>query len=443
MINQTIAESYKEFFITINEINSRNENATASDDDSIIKYMVKQQKNDLIICIKNGKEIYNQTILDAVTLETFDYISYGNSKYNYSEYCFYNYGGSRYLIFKDFENENILFYELFDITRVYEKLELMAVLMLVLTVVCVAVVSLILYRLIKKSFEPLEQLKASAALIAGGNYESRIDVDDKQRDELTELAGDFNDMAEAVEQRSKKLYEEQRKKTLFMGNLTHELKTPMTAIMGYAETLLTTKLPREDAEDALAYIYSECGRLERLSHKMMQLLELENISEKHETTGIIEGGAIIKMDTPVSEIFDAAVFSCSKLISDKNIQLHINENGESFLMDVDLMTDVMVNLLDNAIKASNDGGSIYLISGTDDNGHTFIEVRDEGVGIPDEEKAKITEPFYMVDKSRSRKSGGAGLGLALVKLILEKHGLSLEIRDGERCGTIIRCSRVV
>jgi signal transduction histidine kinase len=235
-------------------------------------------------------------------------------------------------------------------------------------------------------------------------------------------------MAEAVEQRSEKLYEEQRKKTLFMGNLTHELKTPMTAIMGYAETLLTTKLTREDEEEALAYIYSECGRLERLSHKMMQLLELENTNEN---------GEIVKTNTPVREIFDASAESCSRLISEKNIQLHIEENGERFLMDVDLMTDVMVNLIDNAIKASKTGGSIYLISGTDENGHTFIEVMDEGVGIPDEEKSKITEPFYMVDKSRSRKSGGAGLGLALVKLILEKHGLSLEIRDGEKCGTIV------
>jgi signal transduction histidine kinase len=414
---------------------------------------VKQQKNELIICIKKYseedkndsgtavnaeilfddtieyREIYNWTILDAYTLESFDYTHYGNA-----DYCYYSYGGGRYIIFRSLEYGNTLFYQLFDITGVYEKLEMLAAFMLVLTVICVAVVSILLYKLIKKSFEPMEQLKASAALIAGGNYESRIDTEGRRRDELTELAEDFNNMAEAVEQRSRHLYDEQQKKTLFMGNLTHELKTPMTAIMGYAETLLTTKLPREDEEEALAYIYSECGRLERLSHKMMQLLELENADEQY---------GIIKTDTPVREIFDAAATSCSKLISDKDIQLHINENGETLMMDVDLMTDVMVNLMDNAIKASKAGGSIYLVAGTDERGHIFIEVRDEGVGIPDEEKSKITEPFYMVDKSRSRKSGGAGLGLALVKLILEKHGLGLEIRDGEKCGTVIRCLRLV
>ena len=104
-------------------------------------------------------------------------------------------------------------------------------------------------------------------------------------------------------------------------------------------------------------------------------------------------------------------------------------------MDLDLMTDVVINLIDNAVKASEPGSSIWLRA----SGHQ-IEVRDSGSGIPEEELNKILEPFYMVDKSRSRKKGGAGLGLALVQLIVERHhgNMQIESHVGEGTRMIIQ-----
>jgi signal transduction histidine kinase len=225
-------------------------------------------------------------------------------------------------------------------------------------------------------------------------------------------------MAEAVEISTRNLEESEKRKTLFMGNLTHELKTPMTAISGYAQTLLSTKISRENQEAALLYIYEECGRLERLSKKMMKLLELEQDTELSFT------------DTPVEQLFEASAAACRVLLEEKQITLECSQKGEHFNMDVDLMTDVLINLIDNAVKASDAGGKILLRAYGD-----CIEVQDFGRGIPAEEQEKILEPFYMIDKSRSRQNGGAGLGLALVAVILKKHGVSLRIESSEGVGT--------
>ena len=221
-----------------------------------------------------------------------------------------------------------------------------------------------------------------------------------------------------MEQRTKSLEESEQKKTIFMGNLTHELKTPMTAISGYAQTLLSAKISEEEQREALMYIYEECGRLERLSKKMMNLLELSENPEINFT------------DTPVADIFQAAEKSCQVLLKKKDISLKCMESGQHFYMDSDLMTDVLINLIDNAVKASEPGAEIILYA--HDN---MIEVQDFGKGIPQEELEKILEPFYMIDKSRSRKNGGAGLGLALIAVIVEKHHIKMSIDSEVGKGT--------
>lgn len=252
--------------------------------------------------------------------------------------------------------------------------------------------------------------------LAEGNYDQRVVV--RRKDEIGQLEESFNKMAEAVETSTRNLEESERRKTLFMGNLTHELKTPMTAISGYAQTLLSTKISRENQEAALLYIYEECGRLERLSKKMMKLLELD------------QDESLFFVDTPVSCLFEAAAKSCEVILTEKQMTLECIEHGEHFLVEPDLMTDVLINLIDNGVKASDTGGKIILRAYDD-----RIEVQDFGQGIPTEEQEKIMEPFYMVDKSRSHKSGGAGLGLALTAMIAKRHNISIRIDSKEGEGT--------
>jgi signal transduction histidine kinase len=362
------------------------------------------------------KEVFNHTIvsMDELTREKF-------SGYHQMAYCRYTYEHMDFLIFKTTYEREIDFYWLVDISYVKRQLGALAVVMLLITLMVALGVSGILYYVITKSFCPLRELNASAQSMAEGDYQRRIQIG--RKDELGMLAENFNQMAEAVKQHTKSLEESEYKKTLFMGNLTHELKTPMTAISGYAETLLMTKLEPEEEEEALHYIYTECGRLERLSKKMMQLLELE------------QGTELEFREHRIKELCDAAEESCSAILSQKDMRLKVEEHGETMLCDKDLMTNVLVNLIDNAVKASEDGSEILVRTEADKNGQPMIIVEDFGCGIPPEEQDKILEPFYMVDKSRSRRNGGAGLGLALIKLILEKHKLQLAIESEVGVGT--------
>ena len=158
---------------------------------------------------------------------------------------------------------------------------------------------------------------------------------------------------------------------------------------------------------------------------MMKLLELDQTTE------------LVKTTCRVRELFEAAEKSCQSLLHEHRIQLIVEEHGEQIWADEDLMTDVLINLIDNAVKASPDKATIYLRAE-----QNRILVQDFGSGIPKKEQDKILEPFYMIDKSRSRRTGGAGLGLALVQLILRQHSAKLLIdsRIGEGTSMIIQFS---
>lgn len=399
-----------------------------------IEYFFKQRKDDYAVCIWNDtgeennlqkREIYNHTVFSAEELQELDYEDYPGSRGTF--YASLPWEGRQYLVFTDDagrklpgdagQDENILqIYHIRDVTYVQDKLRQFTVYMILITFGVTAGMLVILYLVLKKVLRPLKELDETTQRMAEGQYGQRVEV--RRNDEIGHLGENFNKMAEAVETRTRSLEESERRKTLFMGNLTHELKTPMTAISGYAQTMLTVKLTPEEEEEALQYIYQECGRLERLSRKMMKLLELDQEDEPE------------FRDISARELFEAAERVCSAKLKDRQMTLECEEHGEVFCVDKDLMTDVLVNLIDNGIKASEPGGKVILRAGDG-----RIEVEDFGCGIPKEEQEKILEPFYMVDKSRSRKSGGAGLGLALTALIVKRHQIQLDVESEEGRGT--------
>lgn len=210
---------------------------------------------------------------------------------------------------------------------------------------------------------------------------------------------------------------------LLIGSMSHELKTPLTAICGYSETLLDVKLSDEQRKKSLEYIHSESGRLSRLSEKMMEL------------TKLYEPDCVITF-TPVcvKELFDAAEKSVRSRLEEKKLQLVREGTCRDIKMDLDydLMVSFLINLLNNSIMASKPGGRIFLGAGKNE-----IWVRDEGCGIPKKELYKVCQAFYRVDKSRSRKSGNMGLGLALCEQIAKAHNAKLRIESEEGKGTKI------
>ena len=206
-----------------------------------------------------------------------------------------------------------------------------------------------------------------------------------------------------------------------IGSLSHELKTPLTAIRGYSETLSGVKLSKDQEEKALLYINRESARLSRLSEKMMELTRLYEPECR-----------ITLREISVEKLFDAVKESVEHRLLEKGMTLVFEGDlkERKKVLDEDLMISFLINLINNSIMASKEGGQIYI--GAD--AHS-IWVRDEGCGIAKEELEKVKKAFYRVDKSRSRKSGNMGLGLALCEQIAAVHKGKMEIESTVGTGT--------
>lgn len=422
-IDEAVANATSDLHQVINEFNLGINNPQYDISSTFTSYTLKKLNDPYNIAfditwdgseVVYSKELYNHTIFSLEDLMSLDYDCLNQQNYMYT---FYEYEGEHYIIFDSVTAlRPIYLYRVADITYVWDKLKMLVVGMIIIMVAVIFMVQIIVSKIMNKVLKPLKELNSTAENIADGDYEHRIAI--TSQDEIGKLSESFNKMADAVEQRTRNLQESEHRKTLFMGDLTHELKTPMTAISGYAQLLLTTKLSEENKEEALTYIYEECGRLERLSKKMMKLLELDYEE------------ALELREVHASQLFEAVAKACSQLLKNKSMTLECIEAGEAYMVDVDLMTDALINLLDNGIKASDEGSKIILKASGN-----VITVQDFGKGIPMEEQDKILEPFYMIDKSRSRQNGGAGLGLSLTATILNKHNCRLVIESEVGKGT--------
>lgn len=280
--SEAVATGYQDCFMIMEKMENDITQLKLSADEEL-NYMIKKYGDDYIIAYKykdadneskGAGEIYNNTIFTYKELKALKYNQY-DVESNVSEgdkikYAILSYGGRSYVVYNFETKKSMVIFRLYDITDVQQEKIKLALLMLVITICVTGITIFVLFLVLHREFSPLKRLNEEAENIAQGLYDKRINI--RKKDEIGKLSENFNQMAEAVEQRTRSLEESEQKKTIFMGNLTHELKTPMTAISGYAQTLLTAKLDEDEKQEALQYIYEECKRLERLSKKMMKLL---------------------------------------------------------------------------------------------------------------------------------------------------------------------------
>mgnify|MGYP003218278293 CR=1 FL=1 len=285
-----------------------------------------------------------------------------------------------------------------NITELTDSIRTLAIQCVMAGAGIILLAALIMWRILFRALKPVEQLKAGATELATGHYENRIAI--RGRDELAELATDFNSMADAIEANIGELHERAERQQAFINDMSHEMKTPVTSILLNAEMLLGRRVAPEVFSNALERIYDQGKWLERLSQKLMTLVMLQGEIELRE---------------------------------EKKMELVTDCSMDTLPMDFDLMRSALANLVENAKRASSEGQTITLAA----HGNV-IEVIDHGKGIPVEEIARITEPFYMVDRSRSKRNGGSGLGMALVQKIAEAHGAELIIESVENEGTTMR-----
>lgn len=266
---------------------------------------------------------------------------------------------------------------------------------------------------------PLAQLSKASGELARGNLGYRAAL--KTDDEVGALASDFNDMASQLEQGFSLLQSNLSRQERFMGSFAHELKTPMTSIIGYAELIRSQTLSSEEQMEAAHFIFSEGKRLETLSLKLLDILVAEEQTLKLQLI-------------PPASLISQLVEHLRPIYEKYNIRLHYKCSSGSCMMDPDLVKSLLINLLDNARKAMADGGDIEITSKVS-KGLCLITVTDNGKGIPPEALAHLTEAFYRVDKSRAREQGGVGLGLALCSKIVELHGGKMRFESSEGAGT--------
>lgn len=259
---------------------------------------------------------------------------------------------------------------------------------------------------------PIRLLTQATKKMTDGDYSYR--AKQVSNDEMGRLTGDFNQMANALEDNIHKLEEEVRSREEFIGAFSHELKTPLTAIIGYADLLRSHKLDEETALLSANYIYTEGKRLETMAFRLLDLI-------------VTKRGEIERQRVDVEGVF-RYLKNMYGIHTDSQMQFVFSYEAGAVWTEQNLLLTVLSNLVDNACKASEPGSTIEIIGQQKENGYWFA-VKDYGVGIPAEECRKITEAFYMVDKSRSRSHNGAGLGLALCAQILMLHDSELIVES--------------
>ena len=279
------------------------------------------------------------------------------------------------------------------------------------TVAIGGAVTLVLSRLLTRKLKAV--IRASRS-IASGQLDCRAAV--RGQDEFAQLAAQFNQMADALEEKIAALREENERRTLFVGAFAHELKTPLTSIIGYADLL---RVRARDQRTALCagYIFSEGRRLESLSMRLLDLIVLQQHRIQPET---VEARRFFR------ELALAVVGA--------GVAPEWQTEPAKLRMEPGLMHTVFLNLLDNARKAAGAGGHVSL-TGQRRGEDYVVTIRDDGPGMAPEELQKIRRPFYRVDPSRARAQGGAGLGVAICDRILTLHGFSLSYESAPGQGT--------
>ncbi|MDR0469334.1 MAG: HAMP domain-containing histidine kinase [Peptococcaceae bacterium] len=253
---------------------------------------------------------------------------------------------------------------------------------------------------------PIRRLSRATRRIAQGRYSNRVEV--HTSDELGMLADDFNEMAESLEVKMRDLEEAAIRQRDFVGSFAHEAKTPLTSIIGYGDMLRSQQLGEEERMLAADYVYSEGKRLEALSLKLLELIVLQNQE-------------FPMKNMSMKQLFESIEGILYPMLKDTEIGFTWEAPDEVISVEPDLIKTLILNLVDNARKAVGNAGRICLTGARVSEDSYHITVEDDGKGIPEEEISRITEAFYMVDKSRSRASGGAGLGLAICSEIVRLH----------------------
>lgn len=288
---------------------------------------------------------------------------------------------------------------------------------LVTKVVLVALVSVLIAAVLislytRRFSKPLREMAHTSSSMAAGDFSNR--VSEQGSKEIYDTAVAFNIMAA-------KLSQTEQMRRDFIANLSHELRSPMTNIQGFIQGTLDGTIPEAESRHYLEIVLNETKRLNKLVNGLLRLSRIENKDTPLEMSNF-----------DINELIRLVVITKMNQIEEKRIDVRLDFADETSLVrcDRDQIEQVLINLLDNAVKFTPEGGSVH-ISTENLNGKTLaVTVRDNGIGVLNQDSEFIFDRFYKADKSHAAGSG-TGLGLSISRMIMEKHGQRLELLDSE------------
>ena len=282
------------------------------------------------------------------------------------------------------------------------------------------VISLVLFAFTALILHPVSRLNGSLCRIASGEYSSR--VSEKGSVEIRSIAKNINAMAAAVEEKVIRLEAIAEGRKRYVDSLAHEMKTPLTSILGYGDLLrLKRRVSDEERLEYSTVIVDEAKRLKSLSSKLLEL-------------ACADSAELEMRPVVLRELFSDISAALAPVFEHSGITLVISKSEGVIAADRELFLSLLLNLCDNARKASKSGDVVEL-SGSIKGDLIEIKVSDRGIGMSPDVLKRVTEPFFMADKARSRKSGGAGLGLSLCAEIASRHGAEMKIASTLGKGT--------
>jgi signal transduction histidine kinase len=275
-----------------------------------------------------------------------------------------------------------------------------------------------------KHIEFFQSLTSAMKQIATGDYNvnlSKVSGHDNPGNPFGEIVDNINYMAQELGE-----MEQMRKE--FVSNVSHEIQSPLTSISGFARALQNDKLDQKERQHYLSIIETESQRLSRISDNLLKLTYLE--SDHH-----LFDPKRYRLDNQIRN----TIVSCEPLWTSKNIEMNLSLKNVDIIADKELLDQVWMNLLNNAIKFTPKGGHIYLSLYQHEETSIF-EITDTGIGITEEEQLHLFERFYKADKARDRNASGSGLGLSIVKTIIDMHEGSILVKSKPKEGTTFKIS---
>lgn len=311
-----------------------------------------------------------------------------------------------------------------DITSLYDEYTNLFLTAQVFSIVFAVVLASLLIFILTRLMSPLSKINSFLKEFSGGEYGIRLDESGSA--EFKELKKNINVVAKSVEENTDRIEEIAESRKRFVDNFAHEMKTPLTSIMGFADIMrIKRTLDDKKRQEYSGLILEEARRMKALSSKLLEIAAADNASLDLE-------------DIPVRRLFEEVYVSVVPILHQNKMKMTVAMSDPELVIraDRELFKSLLYNLIDNAIKASKEGDEIALTCQTVKN-RILISVTDKGIGMSGEVIKKVTEPFFMADKARSRSRGGAGLGLSLCSDIAKRHGAVLKIKSEQSKGTTV------